>query len=168
MMRFFSMKIPHASLLAAALLLAGCATQTKDQIAEARAAGISASLVQKLERGRALSPDDLIELRRRRVSDTITLRQIDRAGIDYLVDKDITRKLRKAGVSEAVITAATGAGERYDAQARHPYVSPWYGPYGYPYYGYPYDPFYYGYVRPYPYRFQGPIFPGSGPRFRRP
>lgn len=162
------MKIPHASLLAAVLLLAGCATQTKEQIAEARAAGISPTLAQKLERGRSLSPEDLIELRRRRVSDTITLRQIERAGMNYPVDKDITRKLRKAGVSEAVIAAAADAGERYDAQYRHPYASPWYGPYGYPYYGYPSDPFYYGYGRPYPYRLQPPFPLAPGPRFRRP
>ena len=148
------MKTPLTAFLAAALFLAGCATQPKEQIAAVRAAGVSPELLHKLEHGGRLSPEDLIELRHRHVNDGVALRQLDRAGVDYVVDKDVVRRLRKAGVSETVVTAAVNAGKNFEDQYRHPYVSAWVGPYGYPYgyypYGYPYDPFYYGYVSPYP------------------
>ena len=150
------MKIPLTILLATVLFIAGCATQPKEQLAAARTAGVSPSLMQKLERGRPLSPADVIELKRRHVNDGVALRQLDRAGVDYVVDKDIVRQLRKAGVSESIITAASNAGERFAEQYRHPYVSAWVSPYGYPYGyaygypGYPYDPYSYGYARPYP------------------
>ncbi|MEO6741846.1 MAG: hypothetical protein ABIP20_16495 [Chthoniobacteraceae bacterium] len=153
------MKSPLTTLLAAALLLAGCATQPKEQLAAARAAGVSPGVMQKLEHSGRLSPADIIELRRRRVNDAIALRQLDIAGVDYVVDKDVVRQLRKGGVSETVITAATNAGERFVEQYRQPYVSAWVSPggypysgypySGYPYSGYPYEPYYYGSVRPY-------------------
>ena len=149
------MKTPFTAVLISALLLAGCATQPKEQIAAVRAAGVSSALVYKLERGKPLTPADIIELRRHHVNDAVALRQLDRAGVDYVVDKDIIRQLRKAGVSESVITAAANAGQRFEEQYHRPYASAWVGPYGYPYgytygYGYPYDPFYYSYARPYP------------------
>ncbi len=148
------MKFPLTALLAAALFLAGCATQTKEQLAAIRAAGVSPTLVRKLEHGGRLSPADIIELHRRHVNDAVALRQLDRAGVDYVVDKGIVRQLRKAGVSEDVIAAAQTASERYADQFHRPYVSAWYGPgaypYSYPYAGYPYDPYSYGYSRPYP------------------
>ena len=144
------MKSPLITLLATALLLAGCATQPKEQLAAARAAGVSPGVMQKLEHSGRLSPADIIELRRRHVNDAVALRQLDIAGVDYIVDKDVVRQLRKGGVSETVITAATNAGERFAEQYRRPYVSAWVSPWGYPYPGYPYDPYYYGNVRSYP------------------
>ena len=148
------MKFPLTALLAATVLLAGCATQTKEQLAAIRTAGVSPALVRKLEHGGRLSPADIIELRRRHVNDAVALRQLDRTGVDYVVDKNIVRQLRNAGVSEAVIAAAKAASERYADQFRRPSVSAWYSPwaspYSYPYSGYPYDPYSYGYSRPYP------------------
>ena len=146
------MKSPLTALLAATLLLAGCATQTKEQIAAVRTAGVSPALVRKLEHGGRLSPGDIIELRRHHVNDAVALRQLDRTGVDYIVDKDIVRRLRNAGVSEAVISAAKSAGERFAEQFHHPYGSGWYSTWAspYPYPGYPYDPYSYGYSRPYP------------------
>ena len=140
------MKLPLATLFAATLIFAGCATQPKEQIAAVRAAGVSSALVQKLEHGGRLSPEDIIELKRRHVNDAVALRQLDATGVDYVVDKDIIRRLRKAGVSESVITATTNAGERFAEQFQRPYVSAWFGPSAYPY---PYDPYYYGYATPY-------------------
>jgi hypothetical protein len=141
------MKITPVALLAAALLFAGCATQTKEQLAAVRSAGVSPALIRKLEHFGRLSPGDLIELKRRRVNDAVALRQLDRAGVDYVVDKDIVRQLRKGGVSEEVIAAAQNASERYADQFHRPHVSayyhPWWSPYPYP--GYPYDPYFYGY-----------------------
>ena len=148
------MKFPLTALLAATVLLAGCATQTKEQLAAIRTAGVSPALVRKLEHGGRLSPADIIELRRRNVNDAVALRQLDRTGVDYVVDKDIVRQLRNAGVSEPVIAAAKAASERYADQFHRPSVSAWYSPwaypYSYPYAGYPYDPYAYGYSRPYP------------------
>ena len=145
------MKTALASLLAAALLLAGCATQTKEQLAAARAAGVSAALVHKLEHWRSLSPEDLIELKRHRVNDAVALRQLDRVGVDYVVDKSIPKQLRAAGVSQTVIAAVILAGRRFEEQFQRPYSGAW---------GYPYDPFFYDLGWPYP---RHPYPPGPAP-----
>ena len=155
------MKTALAALLAAALLLAGCATQTKEQLAAVRASGVSAALVHKLERWRSLSPEDLIELKRHRVNDAIALRQLDLVGVDYVVDKSILKQLRNAGVSQTVIAAVILAGRRFEEQFQH-YPSAWHGAWGYPY-----DPFFYDLGWPYPRHPYppGPIpyAPGPGP-----
>ncbi len=158
-----AMKITLAATLAAALLLAGCATQTKEQIAAVRSAGVSAGLVHKLQRWGVLSPEDIIELKRRQVNDAVALRQLDRTGVDYVVDKSILKKLRNAGVSENVVEAVIFAGRRFEAEFRHRYHgywgAGWYGPSGYPY-----DPFYYDLGWPYPRSYYGPgPFVGGGP-----
>jgi hypothetical protein len=144
------MKSPLIALFAAVLLFSGCATQTKEQLAAIRSAGVSPALVRKLERGGRLTPADIIELKRRHVNDAVALRQLDHTGVDYIVDKDIVRQLRKAGVSEDIITAAKTASERYADQFLRPYVSAsynqWWSPYPSPF---PfYDPFFYGYAQP--------------------
>jgi hypothetical protein len=132
--------------LAAALIFTGCATQPKEQIAAARSAGVSSGLIYKLEHGGRLSPADIIELRHRHVDDAVAIRQLDRHGVDYVVDKDVISKLRKAGVGDAVIDAAINASHRFRDRGYGPYV----GIYPYPYpYPYPYDPYYYGYGWPY-------------------
>ena len=143
------MNSPRIFLLASALFFVGCATQSKEQMAVVRSAGVAPATVERLDRGSSLSPDDLIELRRKRVNDAVALRQLDLAGVDYVVDKDIIKRLRKAGVSETVIQAAANAGERFEERYTRPHVSTYYS-YGYPYPGYPYDPLYYPYYRPYP------------------
>ena len=163
-----------ASFIAAGLL-AGCATQTKEQLAAVRAAGVSPDVVHKLERWRVLSPEDIIELHRRHVNDAIALRQLDRIGVDYIVGKDILRQLRKAGVSQEVVAAVILAGQRFAEQFHqyHPggyWADGWYGPYGYPYgYGpyFDYGPRPYFYGAPYVGgRFPGGVGPGVGGGFR--
>ena len=136
------LSIAFSSLIAAGLL-ASCATQTPEQLASVRAAGVSPALVHRLAHWGVLSPEDLIELKRRHVNDAIALRQLDRVGVDYIVSKDIIRQLRKAGISEDVISAVTVAGQRFAEQFHqyHPsryWADGWYGPGGYPY---PYDPY---------------------------
>ncbi len=147
------MKAQFIALLATVLLFPGCATQTKEQLAAVRAAGVSSGLISKLEHGGRLGPGDIIELKQRHVNDSVALRQLERTGVNYIVDKDIVRQFRKAGVSDAVIAAAQAAGDRYAAQFHRPYGPGWYGPWWgpYPYPGYPYGPYYYGYAGPYPY-----------------
>jgi hypothetical protein len=164
------MKTTLAATLAAALLLAGCATQTREQLAAVRASGVSAGLVHKLQRWGVLSPEDIIELKRHHVNDAVALRQLDHTGVDYVVDKNILRQLRNAGVSQDVIAAVSFAGRCFEARYRHPYRGywggGWYGPWGY---GYPYDPFYYDFGWPYPRSYYGPgpfIGGGPGPGFR--
>lgn len=162
------MKTPLAFALAAALFLAGCATQTKEQLASVRAAGVSPALVHKLERWDVLSPEDIIELKRRRVNDAVALRQLDRTGVDYVVDKSILKRLSTAGVSETVVTATIIAGRRFEAEFLHPYPGPWRAPRGY---AHPYDPFYYDLGWPYPrhHHFPGPfIGERPGPEHRGP
>ena len=149
------MKTALASLLAAALLLAGCATQTKEQLASVRASGVSAALVHKLEHWRSLSPEDLIELKRHRVNDAIALRQLDRVGVDYVVDKSTLKQLRTAGVSQTVIAAVILAGRRFEEQFQRPYSGAWHGSWGYPY-----DPFFYDLGWPYQ---RHPYPPGPAP-----
>ena len=147
------MKPSLAIFLAAALLLAGCATQTKEQLAAVRASGVSPALAHKLERWGCLSAADIIELKRRHVNDAVALRQLDRIGVDYIVDKDILRQLRKAGVSEIVLSAVILAGRRFEEQFQQHHVGYWYGgwgPWG------PYDSYPYGLGGPYPRR---PYFP---------
>jgi hypothetical protein len=137
----------------AAALFAGCATQTKEQLAAVRAARVSPGLVQKLEHRGILTPNDLVELKRRRVDDGVAIRQLDRVGVDYILSKKDVKMLRDSGVSTAVINAALLAGERFAVRYFDP--GPWYGygfgyGYGYAYpgwygpWGYPYRPYYYG------------------------
>jgi hypothetical protein len=134
--------------LAAALALAGCATHSDQQLATARAAGVSRDTMEKLEHRGVLAPEDVIELRRRGVSDTVVLRQLDKVGVDYVAQRDDLARLRKAGVSPDVRAALARASERFIDDRHRPFVGPdiyYYDDFGYPY-GYPYFP---------PYRFAG-------------
>src|SRR6266446_2706867 len=143
------MKLSLAAILSA-LLLAGCATQPREQLAAVRASGVSASIVSKLEHWGILSPEDIIELRRHHVNDAVALRQLDRVGVNYVVDKSILTQLRTAGVSQPVITALVTASRQFELRFRHPYGPGWHGVWGW---GYPYSPYYYDYYElgwPYP------------------
>jgi hypothetical protein len=149
--------------LAASLLLASCATQPKEQLAAARAAGVSPALMHKLERWGSLTLADIIELKRRGVNDAVVLRQLDRTGVDFVVDKYALRQLRSAGVSQSVIAAVIRAGRHFEDEFRYAgsyWYGGWYGPWGYPY-----DPFYYDLGWPYPRHGYAPgPGPVSGPR----
>ena len=122
--------------LLAITLLAGCATHDRKTIASVRASGVSERTLAKLERGGALSPDNIIELKRRAVPDEVVLRQLDEVGVNYVVTTAEKKQLRAAGVSADVVDALVSAGNRFAAYRNAPpvyYVS-----------GYDYYPHYYG------------------------
>ena len=134
-------------LLSIVALVSGCATHTREQIAAVRAAGVSPRLVYKLEHEGFLSPEDLIQLRRHRVNDSVAIRQLDDVGVDYLVQRDDIKRLRNAGVDPGVVDELVSASHQFaNRQYRRTAWSvgfyaplyPWYGYYG-PYgYGWPY------------------------------
>jgi hypothetical protein len=122
--------------LSAAILFAGCATHTDEQIAAVRAAGVSPNVVGKLTREDVLSPEDLIELRRHRVSDAVPIRHLDDVGVDYVVQRNDVKKLRAAGVRPAVVNELLSASRRFTDRYERP--SNWsVGVYA------PYDPWYF-------------------------
>ena len=90
-------------LLLAVTLFSGCATHSPEEIAAVRAAGVSNRTVAKLEHEGILAPEDLIELRRRGVNDGIAIRHLDDVGVDYVVQRNDLRQLRRAGVRPAVV-----------------------------------------------------------------
>lgn len=143
------------SALAVALFLTGCSALTKPQLAEVRAANVSPAVLQKLEHRGSLTPADLIELKRRRVNDSIVIRQLDQAGMTYILDKTEVKKLKAAGVSQGVIEAAIAASNRFITRYYYQYSMYGYG--WYPYYGLWGFP-----VRPYP---PGVFAPVGGPGF---
>ena len=67
----------------------------------------------KLERREPLDPPDLIELRRRRVPDPLTIRQLSRVGVDSLITRHDIAEMRHAGVSPRVLDAAIWASDRF-------------------------------------------------------
>jgi hypothetical protein len=131
----------HASLaiLFAGSLLTGCATFTETELGQIQSSGVSSRVVAKMEHGDPVTPEEVIELTRRRVPDTYILRQIDDAGVDYVLSPADFKKLKNAGVSgavlDALVTASNDFAERYTASRYHFYAAdPYYDPY--PYYGY--------------------------------
>ncbi len=78
-----------------------------------RRAGVSERTVHKLEHKGVLVPNDLVELRKRGVSDSVPLRQLDDVGVDYIVRSDEMKKLRTAGVRPVVTDALFDASERF-------------------------------------------------------
>jgi hypothetical protein len=86
----------------------------------------------KLERRGVLAPNDLIELKRRGVNDSVPIRQLDKVGVDYVVQKEDMRRLRSAGVDPDVREALADASARFvrDRYAPRPYyefdiAAPW-------------------------------------------
>lgn len=99
--------------LSAATLLAGCATHSKETIMSVRRAGVSERTVHKLEHKGVLQPTDLVELRKRGVSDAVPLRQLDKVGVDYIVRPDELKKLRAEGVRPIVTDALLDASDEF-------------------------------------------------------
>jgi hypothetical protein len=128
-----------ASLLLLGLLLTGCSTFNETELGVIRGSGVSPRLYTKMEDGRELRPEDVIELTRRRVPERYILRQIDDAGVDYVLSRDDYKRLKNARVSPAVIDALVVASsefsERYAAPSRRAYFYDSY---------YDDDPFLYG------------------------
>jgi len=132
------------------LSFAGCATFSDQELGTIRQSGVSPVLVGKFEESKVLSPDDVIALSRRHVPDELIIRQINDAGVDYVLDPKDIKRMASAHVSKDVAVALIMASDDFSkeyAPQRHyppPYVDysgdPGYGYYG----GYPYYPYYYG------------------------
>lgn len=138
-------------LLASAVLITsftGCATFSKTEMGQIRQHGVSPAVVGKMETGRVLTPRDIIELTHRGVPDDFIIRQIDDAGVDYILNRDDVKRLQAAHVSrpvmEALFAAADDFADQY-APDRRPHVYA-----AYPYYG-SYSPYYAPYPYYYPY-----------------
>jgi len=131
-----------------ALGFTGCATFTPAELGQIRQRGVSPTVVNKMEDGRVLHPGDVIELTRRGVPDRFIIRQLDDAGVDYVLNRNDFRRLQDARVSRPVIEALVAASDdfasRYAPAGRvHAYGAYPYS-YGYgPYYGG--DPYFYPY-----------------------
>jgi len=127
------------ALLLLAAALTGCATFDQNEIASVRGRGVSAPIVEKLERGRALTPTDVIELRRNRVPDPWVLRQLEDHDVDSLVTRSDVTAMRRGGVTPQIIDTVLKASDRFQDAYRYPS----YGSYGWAYedpWGF-YDPF---------------------------
>ena len=99
--------------LAAVCAFSGCASLSGPEVNALRAGGVPDALVLKLEREGILSPNELIELHRRRVPVPLVVRHLDRVGIDYVLDRDDVRKLEAAKVPDEVVLAARRASSRF-------------------------------------------------------
>jgi len=133
-------------LFASCALLAGCATFNETEMGIIKGSGASPRVVAKMQEGDVLTPDDVIELTRRRVPERYIIRQIEDAGLDYALRSEDIQRMKKAKVSPLVVNAMIEQSElgRYYAGPHRAYV-------GNPYY---YDPYYYGpgyYYGPRPY-----------------
>ena len=139
--------MPSRPLLALALLcagLTGCSTFTKPELAQVRQSGVSPAVVGKFEHSSELRPDEIIQLTKRGVSDDLIIRQIQDAGVDYVVTADDVKRLRRAHVSRPVMDALFAASDEFardhaPGQRTRVYAS-FYGPGPYDYE----DPYYYG------------------------
>jgi hypothetical protein len=138
----------------ASILLAvgftGCATFTPAEMGQIRQHGVSPAVVNKMEDGRVLHPGDVIELSRRGVPDSFIIRQIDDAGVDYVLNRSDIKRLQDARVSRRVMDALLAASDDF---ASHYAPSGNVHVYGYPY-DYYYGPYYGGYS-PYYYPYGG-------------
>ena len=120
--------------LSAAALLSGCSIHTKQQLTAVRASGVPESTVRHLAENTPLTPSDLIDMKRRNVSDDVPIFHLERIGVDYEARKEDIARLRAAKVSDRVVDALHRASDRYTYwryNAPQPiYVDPypWYGP----------------------------------------
>jgi hypothetical protein len=128
-----------ALLVLFAVILTGCSIHPKKQLAAVRAAGVASETERHLAENSPLTPTDIIELKRRGVSDELTILHLDRVGLDYELKKEDAERLRAAKVSERVRDAAMRASARYvywtTNAPRVVYSDP------YPFY----DPYFYGF-----------------------
>ena len=124
--------------LALALVLAGCATFTPAELAQIRQRGLRPELLAKLEHRGVLDPGDIIELKRAGVPDGQVVRHLENAGVNYVVTRSDTVRLRKARVSARVIDSLLNASERFAMRETYqPYDDGWY-------YGDLWAPYFYG------------------------
>jgi hypothetical protein len=136
---------PILTSIVLAACLTGCATFSDVELHQMRQRGVAPTVVGKMVEGHALTPADVIELAHRGVPDEFIIRQIDDAGVDYILSRSDFKKLQAAQVSRPVMDALIAASEDFAGRnnpsrarvyAGYPYDD-YYGPYPYPYY-YPY------------------------------
>ena len=111
--------------------LAGCSTFTPKEMTYLRSAGIPPYTMAKLERGRPLTPSEIISLHSRGIPESYLLRHIDDHEVDYLVTRTDLTRMRKAGVSTAVIDAVIAESEDFAEDYTRTtgvmvYDDPWY------------------------------------------
>ena len=141
---------PFLPAVFAAALLAGCANFSKQELAQIRQQGVPPVIVGKMEQGHVLKPAEIIELAHRGVPDALILRQINDAGLDYILAKNDVTRLRATHISQPVIDALMAESDRF---ARN--YSPGFGPH----YVSPYDDTIYGSD---PYRYTSDATDGVG------
>ena len=138
--------------------LSGCATFTDAELGQIRQHGVAPAVLGKMENGHELTPSDVIELTRRGVPDSFIIRQIDDAGVEYVLNRNDIMKLQSAHVNRPVIDAlqaqsddfaghytSPGRVHAYATYSAYPYDDYYYGGYPYNYGGYPnYYPYSYG------------------------
>ena len=125
-------------LLVLALALAGCSTFNDAELAQIRQRDLRPELLTKMERRRAVDPEDVIELKRAGVSDDLVVKHLNDVGVNYVVTREDAVRLRKAGVRAWVIDSVLRASERFAARN---YDSPYDDGY---YYDEPWSPYVYG------------------------
>src|SRR3954470_18030955 len=96
---------PILASILVAIGFTGCATFTPAELGQIRQRGVSPAVVNKMEDGRVLHPGDVIELTRRGVPDNFIIRQIDDAGVDYVLNRNDMKRLQDARVNRRVVDA---------------------------------------------------------------
>ena len=128
-------------LLLLAAALSGCASFDQTELNQVRGRGVSPAVVDKLDRGHAVAPADVIELTRRGVRDEWIIRQIEDHGVDSFISRSDVTAMRRAGVRPAVIDALLDASHRFAENYLYR-DSAYFGSY--------YDDPFFGYYGPYP------------------
>jgi hypothetical protein len=107
-------------LAAAGLLMAlsGCAVLSKPELASIRERRVAAPTMRKLENDAPLLPQDVIELTRRGVPQAQIVRYVDDTEIPYLLTKDDSLRMRRAGVSQVVIDLMARESAKFAADYR--------------------------------------------------
>lgn len=106
-------------LTVAASLLSGCTTAARQNTAMAAAQyGTDMNVVDKLERGRALSFYDLEELGRRSVPDAVILAHLRRRDDPYRMTAAQVSRLRESGLGDRVINYLLDSRERAARRVR--------------------------------------------------
>jgi hypothetical protein len=104
---------PFLCLLLAALANSGCVTFKDEEFAVIRSCQVSPAVYRKLTERQVVTPDDVVELWRRRVPPALIEKQIDKIGVDYALRQSDVDLLTRNGVSAGVIAALRAASERY-------------------------------------------------------
>lgn len=134
-------RLSHFGALALLCTLSACAVLEKPEMDAVRAAHVEPYLLDKMRHGDPLAPGDIIMLSRRHVADDILVRYIDRAGITFVLTRDIAKRLRANGVSDRVLAVISEQSRRFveGYAGSHLYVEPWYFPGPFFFYGGGYD-----------------------------